>query len=345
MADDFPTMRRLAALAGVSRTTISMAMRNHPSIPEATRQRISKLAKEIGYTPDPVISSLMTQLRKSRPKRLVEKIAFLTFWDKRDAWQQEYFGRPCYDGACERAARLGYEMEAIWAKEPGMTAARLTKILCTRAIRGIIVGPLLRSKGHLSLDWRHFAAVATSKTLVKPALYRSGHSHFQGMTLAVRRLKQLGYKRIGFANLLDQDERVNHGWLAGYLVFQQSQNPRDRIETFLTRKWVRDDFRKWLEENRPDAVLSNSLDALELMQEIGLRIPEEVSYASLDRREEKNTPAGIDQLPRMVGVAAVDMLVSLLQNNELGLPQVPRALDLEGFWCDGWTVNDRIRRK
>ncbi|MDD5349435.1 MAG: LacI family DNA-binding transcriptional regulator [Chthoniobacteraceae bacterium] len=338
-------MRQLAALAGVSRTTVSLALRNHPSISEATQSRILKLAKEQGYTPDPLVSSLMNQLRTSRKSRLVEKIAFITSWPTRDGWLDAEFNQCAYRGACARAAKQGYEIEVVWGKEPGLTSSRLTKILYTRAIRGIIIAPLLRSKGHLSLDWKYFAAVTISNTLVKPALYRASHSHYQGMSLGLRRLKQLGFKRVGFANLLDQDERVNHGWLAGYLVYQHGQSSRNRIPTFLTKKWVRSDFALWLKENRPDAIISNSEEALELIQEIGYRVPDDVAYASLDRWEGERTPAGIDQLPEMTGAAAVDLVISLLQNNEFGLPRSPKTVNLEGVWCDGWTVNNRIRSK
>ena len=52
MSKTSPTVRQLAELAGVSRTTISLALRNHPSISLKTRERIQQLADEHGYTSD-----------------------------------------------------------------------------------------------------------------------------------------------------------------------------------------------------------------------------------------------------------------------------------------------------
>ena len=89
-----PTMRQLAALAKVSRTTISLALRNHPSIPASTRDRIQQLARQHGYRSDPLITTLMNQLRLSRKKRSVEKLAYIhsnSIQDIADASLNIYF--------------------------------------------------------------------------------------------------------------------------------------------------------------------------------------------------------------------------------------------------------------
>ena len=44
-----PTLREIARRAGVSHTTVSLSLRNHPSIPEKTRERLRRLAE-----PEPV---------------------------------------------------------------------------------------------------------------------------------------------------------------------------------------------------------------------------------------------------------------------------------------------------
>jgi len=42
-------MRDVARAAGVHQTTVSLALRNHASIPAATRERIKAAAAELGY--------------------------------------------------------------------------------------------------------------------------------------------------------------------------------------------------------------------------------------------------------------------------------------------------------
>ena len=52
------TQKRLARLAGVSHTTVSLALRDHPRISPDVKKRILKLAEEHRYRPDPMLSAL-----------------------------------------------------------------------------------------------------------------------------------------------------------------------------------------------------------------------------------------------------------------------------------------------
>ena len=48
--------------------------------------------------------------------------------------------------------------------------------------------------------------------------------------------------------------------------------------------------------------------------------------------------AGMDQHNDQTGEGAIDMLVGMLHNNEIGLPQFPRATLISGSWVGGGTV-------
>ena len=347
MSKTSPTIRQLAKLAGVSRTTVSLALRNHPSISPATRQRIQQLADEHGYTSDPVYSQLMNQFRTRRSERVKEKIAFLTFRDDPSQGQIEsYNDRNYFQGACERAEKLGYEIEVFWAKEPRMNGRRLSKILHTRSIRGVIIPPLLRPYGHLSLEWQHFTAVSISHNLFKPDLHRVAHFHFEGMLLALRNTKRRGFRRIGYVNLSGQDARSNHAWLAAYLAYQQDDELETRIPPLLMPVWKPAIFSKWLKDHRVESIISNWPQILNAPGELGYKVGEELGVASLDVQPAPGKPdyAGIDQQPTIQGWVAVDIVVSGLQRNEFGLPLHPRITHLGGVWVDGPTVIRRNQR-
>ena len=47
-----PTVKLIAAKAGLSGAAVSLALRDHPSIPPATRARIKRLADQLGYRVD-----------------------------------------------------------------------------------------------------------------------------------------------------------------------------------------------------------------------------------------------------------------------------------------------------
>ena len=332
------TIRELAKLAGVSRSTASLAMQNHPRLTQKTRDHVRKIAAEHGYTPDPLTSTLMSHLRISRKNRGTETLAYLTAWNSSEGWRVSYNHQAMFEGARARAEAMGYRLEHFWAREPGMSGARLSKILYTRAIRGVIIAPLLRPRGHLSLDWSHLATAAIAFTTVKPDLHRATHSHYNGMMMALRRLKHLGYQRIGLANLSDQMERVNNGWLAGYLVYDQSIPSKRQVPPLLLKSWDKKHFAAWMEIYRPDAIVSNHLDPLNFVKELGYSVPDEIGFARLDLAMVEVKVAGIDQEPHLVAAAAVDLVIEQLHQNEFGLPARPKVVHLDGIWKDGETV-------
>ena len=58
------TIKDVAKVAGVSYATVSRALSGSPEIGEETRQRIIKLSKEMGYTPNSIARSLVVQSTK-----------------------------------------------------------------------------------------------------------------------------------------------------------------------------------------------------------------------------------------------------------------------------------------
>ena len=64
-----PTLRSLAAEAGVSAMTMSLALRGSPGVSVTTRRRLRRLAESRGYRPDPHVARLMHHLRTRAPAR------------------------------------------------------------------------------------------------------------------------------------------------------------------------------------------------------------------------------------------------------------------------------------
>ena len=55
------SIQDIARAAGVSHTTVSRALRESPLISLDTRERIQRLAQEMGYTPNAIAQSLQTR--------------------------------------------------------------------------------------------------------------------------------------------------------------------------------------------------------------------------------------------------------------------------------------------
>ncbi len=71
------TMAAIAEKAGLSKNTVSLALRNDPQIPTATRKRIERIASKLGYTKNPVVAQLMAELRKTQPAGYQRTIALI----------------------------------------------------------------------------------------------------------------------------------------------------------------------------------------------------------------------------------------------------------------------------
>ncbi len=228
-----PSIRDVARRAGVSHTAASMALRHDTRIPQRTRNRVEKAAAKLGYSKHALVSSLMAQLRNIRVRKDIQTIGFITSWPTREGWKTSPHHRLFFAGVEERAREQGYKVEIFWLREPGMTSRRMSQILYTRGIRGLILQALPKSHGHLSLDWKHFAAVAKGLTIARPVLHRVISSHFEDMRLVVHNLKKHGYRRPGLVLDRELDARVDHAWLAAYLLYQNSLPARNRIPALI----------------------------------------------------------------------------------------------------------------
>ena len=54
------TIRQIAGIAGVSKTTVSAVLRGRPGYPAATRERILRIAESLGYQVHAAASALAT---------------------------------------------------------------------------------------------------------------------------------------------------------------------------------------------------------------------------------------------------------------------------------------------
>ncbi len=88
----------IARLAGVSTPAASFALKNQPGVSPATRKRILRIAKKLGYVPDARVGSWMARVREAKSKEPLPIAWLNTAWQK-DAWQRYSFQSPYIEGA------------------------------------------------------------------------------------------------------------------------------------------------------------------------------------------------------------------------------------------------------
>ncbi len=332
------TLKDIADEAGVSLMTVSRALRRDPKVSDELRARIGGLAEQLGYRPNPLVSALMASRRTRTIERRDLKLGFITAFPTRDGWKANRLYQEFFAGAALGAARHGYGLEEFWISEPGMSSTRLTQVLLTRNIRGLLLAPLPDSRGRLDLNWEHFCGVAFGYSLASPSLHRVSNHQFRSMRLLLGQLSELGYRRPGLALARSLDERVLNQWLGGFLVDKTSRERHVPLFLIPDERWSRDRFAGWLERHRPDVVIGHQAEPLEWLRQIGRRVPEDIGFVHLDCPTPAGALSGLYQNGPAIGIAAADLLVSMLHRNETGLPSLPHTVVMEGSWCSGTTT-------
>ena len=232
-----PTLREIARRAGVSHTTVSLSLRNHPSIPEPTRERLRRLADELGYRSNVLVSALMSQVRLKQHKSGPEVVGFLTGGQTANDWRNHSASVGFYEGARQRAQKLGLRIEPFWVGLGGVASAATCRALHARGIHGNLISPFPVPVYNYELDWAHLICVGLGYVFNQHALHRATHNHFRGAFLAFEKLVQLGYQRIGLMLDREENSRVNYTWLGGYLA-AQNRAAGPRLEPLLTSVFI-----------------------------------------------------------------------------------------------------------
>lgn len=345
------TMADIARRAGVHVTTVSLALRNHPRLPLATRERIQALAAEMNYRPDPAIASLVAYRHAVVPRHSPQPLGYVTGWHSQFGWRERRAHQDFFEGARARADQLGFELHHFWLRAPEMTDKRMCQILHTRGINGIIIASHAAGIAQpLEFDWDLFSAVQIDFLPTQPVLHRVSNDQRGIIQLAMRRTAALGYRRIGLVLPQWWDDGVQFAWSAGFLADQFGLPDQEPIP-ILRHAWPadsesgarggaeprvpKDKLGRWLREHRPQVILSHGPLVLPALAELGVAVPRDVAFVDLLLMQADGTCAGVQHNSQRVGELAVEILSGQLQHHVFGVPRLPTVTLVEGTWFDG----------
>lgn len=330
-----PSCKTIAKEAGVSRMTVSMALRDHPRVAPETRERIKEIAARQGYTPDPNLTQLMGYLRKRDISREEPVIALLN-GNRCPLKDFSPDAKLIREGAIERAESLGFKTEDFWLHEPNMRVQRMVQILEARGIRGIVVLPVKSLRDVFMLPQEEFMGVATCSVAAKLG-FNQVHPHFyQAMHLGVSSLSQKGFKRIGFCVTEADDEKSNHLYQCYLTWYQQGIPVEDQVPILIREEITPADLLKWVDRTRPDVVFSTNPEHYQWLEQGGLRVPDDISFAALGPAcQDLDGIARVSVDYRRIGATAMDILKARLANERLGPTDNPAVTLIRGDWVDG----------
>jgi LacI family transcriptional regulator len=336
------TLRDVAAKVGVSHVTVSLALRNHPSIPLARREQVKRVAEQMGYRPDPLLSSLVVYRHGKRPVQVQSSLVWLNHWDQPERLRGQHREFDAYwRGATAAAERFGYHLEEIrWTAD--ITAQRFERILLTRGVRGVLIPPHHAVPDWGDFDWSKFSIIRFGLSVPSPDSHLVTSDQQRATVMALKKISSYGYERIGMVVADHLDKNVGGNYTGGFYAAQKLLNLRSvnsllilEEETYREQSAkVKAVLRRWLEKVKPDVVLTTDIHIPGAIRELGYRIPADIAVAGTSISDIP-VDAGINQNGEEIGRTAVEMLVAQINVNQRGEPPAPCRILVESLWQDG----------
>ena len=331
-----PNQRDIAGAMGISQVAVSLALRGDRSISADLRKRVRAVAKQMGYRPNPYVSTLMAHIRAGKKPKEQGVIALLVDLFREENWHQHESYRVYYQGVLKRSAELGFQVECFFLSAPGMTAAKVDRILYARGIHGLILAPPYLGNRKLAMQWNRYACVGTGYAWAEQQFDRVAHDHDQNVVLAFQKLSQLGYARIGMSIPSFFARGRGARWVDGFLTCQDHLPKERRIPLFVGSEEEHSygKFQRWHRRWKPDVLLTLYGHESAWLKELGHDIPRDIGLACVIRPPGSSL-AGINDRYEHIGAATVELVASKIAFNQYGIPEHPKLILIEGFWVQG----------
>jgi LacI family transcriptional regulator len=336
-----PTIQSIARKTGFSGATVSLALRGHPRIPESTREKIREAAREMGYSPNPSISQLMTHIRAAKNPEAMTTLAVLNANRVSDIAKLSQYHKILMQGMQEQAMALGYRLETFWLREKNMTQRRMSQILESRGVQGIVIPPIEDFGTILGLNWEKFSVTTVGYSLLEPRFNRVVGNQRQGIFTAIQKLLQTGHKRIGAVWNENFDSRMTFIPSSVLHWFHSLLPAEGRIPFLYVQKIDYKALKAWIKEYKPDAIVTHLSYLDQHLREAGFKVPEEFSVVVEGSQSGETDTSGCYVSPYDIGQRLVKQLDSQLLQHDFGIPKVPVTILMEMQWNEGCSIRKR----
>ncbi len=335
------SMKQVAERAGVSRMTVSLALRGHPKISAKTTERVLLAAKELGYNPNPYLSVLGTHIRSSKQKNLQAQLAYLCHKQIRSPSRLEHstphFEEEFFLGANQRAESLGFGLERVQLNLNEVTSGKLNDTLINRGIMGLIVWRHPIKPVEWNMSWDRFAICTMGVSQDAWDFHTVECDRHRGMADLVNNVRALGYRRPGLVMLEEQDRSHHHIQRCVVSNWQIQLPLKDQVPHLIEADLREKKLLDWLDRFRPDVVISGLDHVLDWILASGRTVPGELGFVRPQITDNKEL-SGVRYDHIAMGQAAVNVVAAQIHSNERGTPSVPQNVLIAGHWQQGTSL-------
>jgi DNA-binding LacI/PurR family transcriptional regulator len=337
-----PTLRTLARTLGLSRTTISDALRGSPRVNAQTAERVRAAAKAAGYESNPLTGTVMSLLRRSRSQEFRGVLAAIEISDGPKPPHAVRYNESVLAGVTERAHSLAFKVDRFEISPTGLRLNRLDTILQARGIHAMVILPALGFPDLASLNWQRYTAVYVDYLIDSPSLHCVCSDHYHSMVSLLQELYRRGYRRPGLFIEITHDERLHFRWEGAFLALQKYLPKITAIPALRLQTVTRECFEPWFKKYDPDVVLGHYPKAIGWMKECGARIPETHSFVCLNSLRTENDCAALDLQASHLGARAAELVIGQLLHNEFGIPTEPSLTTIPAKLIEGPTLRGPV---
>ncbi|MDQ8194795.1 LacI family DNA-binding transcriptional regulator [Coraliomargarita sp. SDUM461004] len=340
---EISTLREVAAQAGVSRATASMALRGDVRIAVETRKRVKAAAEVVGYRADPVLAALSTR-RWNRRNAANLAVCVDDEWLTRQSRRRPSWMEDCLDGMKETATQYGYTLTIVKWRRELMTWKDPDRVLQGRGVSGVLVLPFKRdgTKQLSLLNWDSYSVVEVGRVLSPFSWHRAGTDAFASMNLVCEKMLQMHISRVGLVQPLQAEERLRFeslGALAKEWYLSLDRKGLAMVNPCMPAVLDKESFLEWYFQEHPQVIVTATSGVLTWLSEAEVRVPDEVGVVLLNRDFSPHVnAAGVSQHLDEVGRAAIELMHGLVLRGQRGNVERRRELLIYPDWIDGDTL-------
>ena len=332
------TLKMIAERAGVSVASVSLALRGRGALSKTRVESIRKLAEELGYQPNPLLSSIAAKRFRSFQAVSGTPLAIFSFPTMPGYPLSRVNNIP---EIVKEARSLGYA-PTVYEFPEAAEGGEIARILHHRMVQGIIsVGSLDMQALGEDFDWSPYSVVQCGRFDNPHPFHTVRANIFQAIKLVFTELRDRGYKRIGFAvgrhNTPMEDDEARYG---AAVAMETAYLPEEsRLPVYRGNIGNAEAFLEWVASNRPDAVVGFSEGFYWYLTGRGYRIPEELGFATLHLHNlEDRQCSGLIQNTPEIARQSVMLIDQLIRNRERGVSGQPMHLLIPSTWSDGGSL-------
>ena len=310
----------VAAAAGVSTATVSLVLSEnaHGRVSEGVEKRVLAAAKKLRYRPNLVARSLRTQ--KSKTIGLISDTVATT-----------NFAGQMLAGAEETAWKRGWLLIFVDTSADSQNEERAINALLQRNVEGFIYASMFHRKLDYPPQLKHQPTIFLHCRLNSPDSHSSVvPAEYESASLAMDYLIKKGHREIGWIGITNPTESGRERSRAYVDAMKRMKVSGYKSLMFNTfESYANDGYigaMKLLQGvRRPTALFCFSdrmaMGAYRAANEIGLRIPEDISIMGFDNQPQIADalwpPLSTMQLPHYeMGTWAADRLIDELENQD-----------------------------